>query len=478
MMKQRNNILTGLLCAAAMVLTMVSCDDFLDIKPYGKTIPETTEEFQALLQSMLMPIDGNVYTGSSNVKADNIFFGNDDVEEFELISDNFETSLTQYPLGGSLPVYIGDISCDRASHPSKYSYLYEVIRQCNIILDNYEDGRDTRAGQDIVGTCYAIRGVAYYQLLRLFCAPVGQENQELGLPIVTTFDMEARPNRSTIEETVAQSENDLKTALDCHIQEASYLFNDDVIKACLCRLYFWADRWSEAKSLADSLLEAHPMLAGDAYKTMVTARTGLVGNMLIRCDRLSSSSFDEDNAYVGSRPVSVRFVRLFPEGNRDVRYSLWIKSGRKNNKVFISSIRSAELALISMECSYHLGDTDEALRELNDFRDRRITDNVHYTMATLPTVDNSELIKTDCEGNALTPLMQAILNERRKELYMENGDRFFELKRNGRPEFWVVSHGLKYTTYKYMYTLPIPPQDIELNPQTVQNPGYTEIIYK
>ena len=97
-------------------------------------------------------------------------------------------------------------------------------------------------------------------------------------------------------------------------------------------------------------------------------------------------------------------------------------------------------------------------------------------MATLPAVDANEYIKTDCTGAALTPLMQAILNERRKELYLE-GDRFFELKRNGRPAIWSVYQGLKYTTEKFMYTFPLPPADLQVNPGLIQNPGYTEVFY-
>lgn len=455
-------------------MLLASCDDFLDIKPYGKAIPETTEEFQALLNNMLGEIDGN---GSQSVGTSYMLFSNNDVTTYEEVVDNLETNITEMPLGSMLRTYIGDIVGANVYASSPYQMLYRAIGNCNIILDNYEDGRDTQDGQDIVGTCYALRGVAYYQLLRMYCAPVGQENQELGVPIVTKFDMEARPNRSTMAETIAQSEADLKRALDYHIQNEAYLFNDDVINAFLCRLYFWTGRWSEAKSLADSLLEKHPLLSGSAYKAMETAQTGLVGNMLIRGDRLSTYSFDQVNIYISARPLSVRFLRLFAEGNRDIRYGICVAKGRKNNKVLISSIRSAELALISMECAYHLGDTDEALRELNDFRDHRITDNVHYTMSSLPAVDTSELIKEDCEGNALTPLIQAILNERRKEMYMENGDRFFELKRNGRPEFWIMKQGLKYTNYKFMYTFPIPPSDIMLQPDMVQNPGYTELVY-
>ena len=68
-------------------------------------------------------------------------------------------------------------------------------------------------------------------------------------------------------------------------------------------------------------------------------------------------------------------------------------------------------------------------------------------------------------------MMQAILEERRRELYME-GDRWYELKRNGRPEWWIISGGLKYTTRAYLYTAPILKADVDLNPDLKQNPGY------
>ena len=77
----------------------------------------------------------------------------------------------------------------------------------------------------------------------------------------------------------------------------------------------------------------------------------------------------------------------------------------------------------------------------------------------------------DCYGKPLTPLLQAIFDERRKEMYME-GDRWYELKRNGCPEWWIISNGLKYTTKAYLYTSPISKSDVDLNPGLEQNPGY------
>ena len=123
------------------------------------------------------------------------------------------------------------------------------------------------------------------------------------------------------------------------------------------------------------------------------------------------------------------------------------------------------------ESLYHLGDEEGALKWLNELRRNRIEEVEGLTAATLPAVRKGDRIVVDALGNPVTPLLQAIFDERRKEMFME-GDRWFELKRNGRPEWWVISNGLKYTTRKYLYTAPISKDDIDLNPGLEQNPGY------
>ena len=83
------------------------------------------------------------------------------------------------------------------------------------------------------------------------------------------------------------------------------------------------------------------------------------------------------------------------------------------------------------------------------------------------------LVRVNAEGGAFTPLLWAIHCERRKELFME-GDRWFDLKRNGCPEFWIAKDGLKYETKQFMYTAPIPSRDIDLIPGMIQNEGYVK----
>lgn len=454
---------TLLMCLLSV--TLCSCSKFLDIKPDDKTIPDTPEDFSAIIHEMCDEIEQR---NSSSVGA-RYTIEVAVVHSQECWCDNLETNLTEYPTGRFLDYYVGG----PCSNGNVYRRCYSTIARCNIVIDNLDTDTDTQEAKDILGTAYALRGIAYYQLLRYYCPPVGSADDQDGVPLVTEFDMEDRPLRSTIDETAAQAESDMKQAIGYHIQNELYFFNDDVMKGYLARLYFWSRRYKEAKEMALDVLSRHPLLQGDDYVKMMSAYDGMEGNMLFRVGRLDKD-YTTLNTYLAARPVSIRYIRLFKEGDKDIRYNLFIGKKRKNKKIFFSGLRSAELALIAMESACHLNENQEALDLLNDFRQHRIQDCVPYTLATLPAVDSGDIIQEDSEGKPLTPLLYAILCERRKELYLE-GDRFTELKRNGRPEFWVTYNGLKYYTRKFMYTWALPPADIQLYPALKQNPGYTEI---
>ncbi|WP_148372565.1 RagB/SusD family nutrient uptake outer membrane protein [Bacteroides bouchesdurhonensis] len=450
----------------------MSCSNYLDIKPYGKTIPKTAEEFSALLHSHLQNID----TGS-----DKLLVGNTS----QLLvwdagcGDDFETCLTASG-GFTLDTYLGNVAFGTRSR-DYYSSLYETIRDCNIVLNELEES-GTNEANVILGTAYAMRAVAYYQLMRLFCEvpETGNFSEQLGLPLVMTFDMEEKPVRSTLEETINLIDGDLKKALSYHPSDDIYRFTEDVIKGYQIRLYFWTKQWTKALPLAQELLTKYPLLEGDAYKTMMKTAYDLAGNQLLKSYRSISSTggsdFSSSNSTLQYRPVSQRFLSLFTDEEKvsDIRYSLWVNKRRQSIKTFFCGMRSAEFKLVEAECYYHLGEADKALKSINELRAHRINDYTDLTKETLPSLSGTELIKKDAEGHELTLLMGLILKERRKELFLE-GDRFFELKRNGSPEYWVAFDGLKYMIKKYMYTLPIPAHDILLVDGLIQNEGYTDI---
>lgn len=446
----------------------VSCKEYLDVKPKGEVIPKTPEEFVALLNSHLSVIDDGY---------DEYMLGNA-MERYELecFGDNMENSLTKNVSGmGAIPKYIGD---RLNSFKTKYSSLYSLIRNCNLVIHEMK-GDDTDLSKSCYATAYALRGVAYYNLMRLFCEPYNKEKAEeqLGLSIVTRFDMENRPIRSNLKEVVTLIEEDLEKSISYDSKSEIYRYTVDVAKAYLARLYFWTQDWEQAIPVAKEILDAYPLVEGTAYTDMLSAQHARQGNVLLRAYVLSHSSGDMNynsaKGYLPVKPVSKRFIDLFVEKENDIRYAFSFNNKREALKVPMACVRSAEMCLILAESHAYLNQTKEALEYLNLLRSKRITDYTPYTMGNLPAVDELALVRVNAEGKSFTPLLWAIHCERQKELFME-GDRWFELKRNGCPEFWIAKDGLKYETLQFMYTAPIPSRDIDLIQGMIQNEGYTK----
>lgn len=452
-------------CAIALLLT--SCNDYLDVKPYGKVVPKTPEEFSALMHNRLNEID--------NGSAPSVIFSIGETINLDMAGcDDFEACLTEQS-GRMLPYYMGNFSS------GLYQNLYGIIRDCNIVIDNMDD-ENTKLTNNVLATAYALRAASYYQLLRLFCeAPVkGSYDSQPGMPLVDRFDMEDRPIRSSMQATIDFIEKDLQKSLSYKCTDEIYRFTEDVVKGYLARLYFWAGQWDKCLPLAQEILKSHPLLSGEAYKKMIAKPYTPMNNHLIMLYRLSSNNteYTVENSNVKFRPVSKRFINCFQNGEdtTDVRYAISINHKRQAVKPIYCGMRAAEFKFMEAESYYHLGKQDEALLSLNELRANRIDGVKPYTMDMLPETPKASLITTDCDGKPMTRLLGAILNERHKEFFLE-GDRFFELKRNGGPEYWVPYNGRKYTNLHYMYTLPIPESDIRITKGMVQNPGYTELNY-
>lgn len=446
-----------------LLATFTSCKQFLDIKPNGKTIPKTTDEFASLLHSRLNEID---YAHLSEPLLGNI----SNMTDIEYFSDNLDANLNIFPGGSNLPVYIGK---KLNAQQTRYSNLYQRIRDCNIIIDNLKT-EDNEESKNVLGTAYAIRGVAYFLLLREFCEPY-QRDDQLGVPLVTHFDMEEKPLRSTYGQTVHQIEQDLNKSISFHVSDKLFRFTEDVSRAYLARLHFWTKDWDNAISQSTTLLTTYPMLDTTEYREMIQSKNTQLSNTLLRSYVFSESNADfvhtSESQNLQFRPASKEFFDLFIEKEEDVRFNIIFDKKRINKKNFFAGVRTDEMALILAESYAHKSNDDKALEYLNLIRSKRIPKYVAYTTANLPVVSTTALITVDADGKPLTPLMQAILNERRKELYGE-GDRFWELKRNGSPSFWVASSGRKYTTLPYMYTFPIPRTDMQIINGLIQNPGY------
>lgn len=442
-----------------------SCTNYLTVQPQGEVIPKTDEEFATIIHSLLREIEGG---------GDEYIVGNmETIARLEGCADNLDANIK---VGNNLTSYAGEIINKRQSD---YRHTWEIVRDCNIVIENIS-GRTSDMAKSTLSASYAIKGICYYNMIRDFCQAWDTEKaSELpGLPIVDRFDISARPQRANLKETAEYTEDLFKKSLELKPSDKLYIFTEYIVKAYLAKLLFWVEDWGAVIPLCEDIISqsGYKLTPIAGYAAMINSVSEPLGEVMLRSHINNSSELDwyfsAVRSYIGSRPASSRLIALFGKNpENDIRYKTSFDSRRMNIKVAECKVRLSEIVLMLAEAYYHEGREKEALEWLNLLRRNRIEGATDYISPALPPVRDGDKIVEDCTGKPLTPLIQAILDERQKELYME-GDRWFELKRNGCPEWWIINNGMKYTTRKYLYTAPIYKGDIELNPDMVQNPGY------
>lgn len=455
--------------SAASVL--VGCANFLNVKPQGKIIPETEEEFAAVFNYRLNNLEAGAY--------DQVLCNGELIAKYEAYADDLNANITV----GNLPIYAGT---DFNKNYSLYKDWYAVIKDCNIIIEAMEQKSSDHAKQ-LCAAAKGMKGVCYYNLLRNYCKPYDPATAEkdLGLCIIDKFDIDNVPSRSSLEVTANYVISTLKTSIAYGISDDKYLFTADVVKAFLAKTLFWTEDWDAVYDLCEELVEKYPMVTIGEYAAVLNAQfekgTGIIVRSRINNNNSSSVSIrSQAVSDMMTRPVNYELVKLFaPYNEKDIRYTTFFTSKRKNSKEPFGRVRTSELYLMMAECLAHKGEDQKALDVVNYIRSNRIKEYIPYTLETLPKVDNAALIQVDALGEPLTPLMQAILNERRMEMCFE-GDRWFELKRNGSPEFTIITDQIgiwqKYTTRSYMYTFPVNKDDVDLKDYIKQNEGYEEYL--
>ena len=448
-----------------MATALSACTNYLNVQPQGYVLPTTDAEFGAVVHSMLREIEGG---------GDDIIFGNmERLVRLEGIADNLDANVR---IGNNLPSYAGELI---NTMQLRYRSYWSEMKDCNLVIENLE-GRTTDEAKGLLAATYSIKGLLYYNMIRDYCEPwdAGNEASQLGLPIVEKFNIYDMPLRASLKETYEYALAQFDKALSMNNHDKTYIFTEWVIKSLKAKLLFWAEQWEDCAALCEDILQnsGYKLTGIDAYKDMINSEKAPKGEVILRSHINDSSELDwyfsAIKKYLYSRPASAKFVRLFGETpSDDIRYESCLGSKRFAVKVAEYKIRLSEILLMDAECRYHVGDKDAALAQINALRAARIKDAAELTMDTLPAVRVDNLIVENALGKAVDPLLQAIFDERQKEFFLE-GDRWYELKRNGRPEWWIVNNGLKYTTRRYLYTAPIYKNDVDMNPDMKQNPGY------
>jgi hypothetical protein len=458
-----------------LVITTTSCDNKLDTFPTSTVATEQAfandgDFTNALRGSYLRMLTGAYYNGS--------------IQSRDVLSDNLIISRE----GRLSQQQRHDWLYDQNSGGFHSISAYAIIRNVNTILANLDNLEAGDFRNNIEGEALAIRALAHFDVIKFYGEIPTQSansNSTLAMPYIEVADINGLPARElNIGEFYQKLVDDL-TAAESLINSSNgvYQFGKNAVNGILANVYLHMGNMSAAVTAADKVTTAVASRADFNGIWNDSNKSGVI--FALRNDDVSSvgvgvpysqtaggikSEYVPDYAlYQLYEASDVRLSSYFEtsdfEGNSYNHVTKWYSStiatslGNVDPKI----LRASEVMLIKAEALAAQGKDVEALAALDAVRSQRYND---FTSG----------------AEAGQGLQIAIQLERRLELAFE-GSRFTDLKRMGLPversSFGHYADGTGQPADKltlpvgdHHFNLPIDVNELNLNPNMVQSPGY------
>jgi len=460
-----------MLLASVMMLALISCDDTLEIE--NPTDALSAEQVFSTVEGIEAAEIG-LYTGTYHSLPH--FY-----QYYEIYYPMFADEMT-YRLNSYAEYYANTYSPSSSMAQNLWYYPYQSIYRSNDFLTRIQG---TTLISDQKYRMYQaearyLRAYSYIFLVNTFG----------GVPIITTNDYKeaATVARSSKEEVwnliiedLTFAKENLKDCGNPKTRITSY-----AASALLARAYLYNERWQEAADEASEMIPVSDGGLGQGGFSLETVDRVFKYNSSEAICQFNTEGFTGSGTYVGYTRAGILYIPTTSRVNYRLTESLvndiksdtadqriaWIDSvvdgsstwyypyKYKNNQTPSSAddyeyyvyTRLAEMYLIRAEANAHLGNLQPAICDLNAIRRRA-------GISDLP------LQLTSSE------ILYAVEEERRKELFCEQGHRWADLNRTGRAD--AIYGALSYKSWEsHRSLLPISEKEILKNPYLEQNPGY------
>ena len=452
---KRKIFILSILSLTLSLLTLSSCNDFLDITPTGKVIAKTGEEYRALLTYEYKYFAKDRYM--TTLRTD------------ELLLDPKRTSATDLDAYLDLWRWKDDNPSPTTSYFTWRNY-YHAIYIANYLIEHQDEITDatTAEVEQMVGEAYMMRAYSHFLLVNLYAEPYThcQPATTRGVPMLLEADVNAVPASSSVEAIYQQVITDVNEAVK-HLNVTAwekgknYRFNVVSAQALSARANLYMGRWTEALAAARTVIDAHGELEDLNSSTATLPNSYASVESIVALEKYSSNLFT-----VIDRP-SPDFVALYRTG--DQRRSKYFKRPtsttyslqKGGDDAFACSFRSAEAYLTAAECAVRLGDNAAAIDYLKSLLAKRLNADAYTQAITL------------MEGLNQEELLAEVLDERERELAFE-GHRWYDLRRTNQPALvhtydansdGAIDESETFTLTPERYTMRFPTEAVEANPE-------------
>ncbi len=448
------------ICITLLVLAMgaMSCRKFVEVEQPNQRQFKYTADFQALLNNVSL----------FEVSASLPMLSSDDINlESNTGLQTLLTSELQNIYTWAADYYTSD------QGDAGWDQLYNQVYVCNQITANVMESMNGTDEQkrSIYAEAQVQRAATYLTLVNLYARVYNAANAttDPGLPLLLSPDLFVPLTRASVKQVYDQIILDLITALPLLPDNPSNKLHPGKAAgyALLARTYLYMQRYSEAADYAArSLSVQHTLLDLKDYADGTKVYPRRLDNPEVILSKKVSKPGNID------LPLSTELMdKLTPE---DLRYKMFTRGGNTfqpsftgrgsyRDKIFLQDYVTAgasvpEMMLIQAEGLARSGKKDEAMALVNELRQKRFLP-AQYTALTAATNDEA---------------LRLVIDERRRELF-GTGLRWFDQRRLSTEPALAetesrVFKGVTYTLVpgdRYVY--PIPPKNIELNPELTQN---------
>ncbi len=343
-----------------------------------------------------------------------------------------------------------------------WKLFYRVINNANKVIEAYDAGMpgSEQYGYLAAGEAYAYRAFALFELVQAWAKrydPAGNNTQPgVILRLTPSPDPMAR---SSVEETYAQILADLGTAFEyldkCNIKKVNKShFDKYVVRGIRARVYLTMGKWSEAAADAEYVIKnSGAKLQADTYTTVVNrasdaTNTEWLWGLIAKEDNSQGGgnrswhNFISNNyaAYNRSSPRAILnlLYKTIPES--DVRKRLWVEDPYTAKELYLPGSTSSRLACWMSQ--KWIVDDNQTQNDYHDVAYMRLpemyliaaegyaragqNDKAQDMLYTIAHHRDPQYAKPTSTGEALA---EAVIWQRRVELWAEHGARWHDLKR-------------------------------------------------
>ncbi|WP_188049851.1 RagB/SusD family nutrient uptake outer membrane protein [Flavobacterium sp. GP15] len=422
------------------VVAVTSCDNYLDVKPVGKVIPETLNDFRAVLTKGY-----EVYPQHKSLTS---------LRGDELMLNEYSDDLVYYK-----DIYIWkDANPDRLTTDFQYQQLYNVIFYSNVVINEASKKvSDSPEKNQLIGEAHALRAMAYFDLINLFAKPYNPAtaSTDKGVPLALKIDLEQAYVPESVAAIYNQIQLDKEQAksllnIETQVKGINYRFSKAALYAFESRIYLYKKEWSKALEAVNNALAYKNELVNLNTKSVLPNNYDTAESILALEDTFinslkSASYVSADLIAAFNKQTDLRFPIYFLANGSRFKFK---KGGELNQK---SSFRTAELYLTKAETLNEVNNLAAAKTTLLTFIEKR------YTAAGFDQLT--------LEINAMdkVALSNFISQERQREFTVE-GHRWFDLRRASQKQIVHMLDGTSYTLTQNdpRYTLPFP-ANVRLN---------------